>query len=150
LFWFYLIWSIKTRHHTSNHWSSHQINQIPNGSKFNGCQIMTTNKHEITCTHITTWGCRVLTTHKWILNSQLLSLQINNSQILSQASNWRYKSTAARIAKGFTTLYMILATVDLQQKNNIVLNTTFGKARKPFPIDLIFWMGLRRNPVRTV
>jgi hypothetical protein len=44
---------------------------------------------------------------------------------------------------------MISATVDLQQKN-IVLNTTFGKALMPFPIDLIFSMGLRRNPVRTV
>ena len=30
---------------------------------------------------------------------------------------------------------MILATVDLQQKN-IVLNTTYGKAIMPFPDDL--------------
>ena len=63
-------------------------------------------------------GVGFLTTHKWILNSQLTSQQIN---IL--------KSYLRPVTEDTD------CTVDLQQKN-IVLNTTYGKAILPFPNDL--------------
>lgn len=77
----------------------------------------------------------------WQLTSEflilkLLSQQINNPQILISDQQLKIQVNRCYDSKD-RPLYMILPTVDLQQKN-IVLNTTYGKARTPFPIDLTF------------